>query len=245
MSNVQTVLEKLRREVAECLFLSNVATDPEKRQLFARVAEQIGGLASAVQSELAAEPARAIDAAGPMPANVIAIADHDKADAADLTLPAKPVKKSRHMRPWLVAAVLVAAAGGAFVLLRAEKDSLFPALEAKADPPQAPQQEAKETLAEFRSAEENKRKLLTQQLDVLAARIDHLEKAHAEVVPPAAAKGDAETSIEPETSRQTLIEPPAKHYTETRPARHRRASSSSSHRRRSGWQLFGATQFRF
>jgi hypothetical protein len=45
MSDVQRVLEKLRSEVAECLLVSNVATDPEKRELFARVAEHISGLA--------------------------------------------------------------------------------------------------------------------------------------------------------------------------------------------------------
>ena len=60
MSDIQSVLGKLRSEVAECLVLSNVASDPEKRQLFARVAEHISGLASAVQSELVTEPAKAM-----------------------------------------------------------------------------------------------------------------------------------------------------------------------------------------
>jgi len=91
-------------------------------------------------------------------------------------------------------------------------------------------------IAEFKSAEEDKRKLLTQQLDALAARIDNLEKAHAEDVTPAT-KRDAETTVEPTTTRETAT---------LRPRRHRKVSSANSRGRRQGWQLFGGTsQFRF
>ena len=254
MSEIQTVLEKLRREVAECLVLSNVATDPEKQQLFARVADRISGLASAVQSELVREPAKAIYVPDQKPIDVVPILDHEGVDTADSPiLPERPTKLLR-MRAWLVVAFLIAAAG-AFVLARTEKDPSLPALEAKVEPPPAPRQEvklpapqqdaklpapekdAKQVIAEFKSAEEDKRKLLTQQLDALAARIDNLEKAHAEDVTPATKRGDAETTVEPTTTRETAT---------LRPRRHRKVSSANSRGRRQGWQLFGGTsQFRF
>jgi hypothetical protein len=62
LKDIQTHLEKLRGEAAECLVLSNLATDPEKRQVFARLAEHITGLASAVQNEVAVEPANVVRA---------------------------------------------------------------------------------------------------------------------------------------------------------------------------------------
>ncbi|MGC2315210.1 MAG: hypothetical protein WA615_01740, partial [Bradyrhizobium sp.] len=63
MKDIQTHLEKLRSEAAQCLVASNLTTDPEKRQLFASVAEQITGLASAVQNAMAVESANVVRAA--------------------------------------------------------------------------------------------------------------------------------------------------------------------------------------
>jgi hypothetical protein len=93
MKDIQTLLEKLRREAAECLVLSNVAADPEKRQLFARFAEHITRLASAVQNEAALQPA-----------NVVRAAETAVVDQKQATY-------SRQMLPWFVVVILLAAAG--------------------------------------------------------------------------------------------------------------------------------------
>jgi hypothetical protein len=258
MSDVQSVLGKLRSEVAECLVVSNVATDPEKRQLFARVAEHLSGLASAVQSELVTEPAKAICVPDQRPADVIPILDHKRVGALESAIIPKGATKSLRMSAWLGVALLIAGAG-ALVLARAEKNSSFTALEAKIEPPPAPQEDAKQAIGEFRSAEEeDKRNVLSQQLELLAARIDNLEKARAEVER-STTKRDAETQaphkrnavsqqlgllaaridnlekahaeVEGPATRdvEPLLAPAAKHSTEAlRPSRHHRRVSSSS-----------------
>jgi hypothetical protein len=238
MSDVQRVLEKLRSEVAECLVVSNVATDPEKRQLFARVAEHISGLASAVQKELVV-PADVVEVVNQKPTNAIHGSESKEAKAANSIIVPNHATELLRMHPWLAVVVLLAAAG-AFVLIWAEKDSSFTALEAKVDPPQAPQEatnqaiaDLKQAIIEFRSAEDDKRKLLSQQLDALAARVDNLEKARAEIAEPTT-KLEAETVSEPTTKPEREI---------VRRSRHRKTSSS---RRSSGWGLFGGSpQWRF
>lgn len=185
MSDIQTQLEKLRREAAECLVLSNLAKEPEKQQLFARVAEHITGLAAAVQNELATQPANAVPAAKtPVAAQ-------------------KATTRSRQMLPWFVVVIFLAAAG-ALVWPRAEKAApsvaaleakAVPPLEAKAEPPQATQEDTKQTITNVPAAEEN-RKVLSEQLGALAARVDNLEKARAEIAEPET-KRDAETVRHP------------------------------------------------
>jgi hypothetical protein len=229
---------KLRGEVAECLVVSNVAADPEKRQLFARVAEHISGLASAVQNELVV-PADVVDVVNPKPTSVIHGSGSKEAKAANSSIVPKHATELLRMHPWLVVVVVLAAAG-AFVLIRAEKDSSFTALEAKVDPPQAPLEatnqaiaDLKQTIIEFRSAEDDKRRLLSQQLDALAARVDNLEKARAEIAEPT-------TKLEAETVSEATTKPRREMV---RRSRHRKATSS---RRGSAWGPFGGSpQWRF
>jgi hypothetical protein len=238
MSDVQRLLEKLRGEVAECLVVSNVAADPEKRQLFARVAEHISGLASAVQNELVV-PADVVDVVNPKPTSVIHGSGSKEAKAANSSIVPKHATELLRMHPWLVVVVVLAAAG-AFVLIRAEKDSSFTALEAKVDPPQAPLEatnqaiaDLKQTIIEFRSAEDDKRRLLSQQLDALTARVDNLEKARAEIAEPT-------TKLEAETVSEATTKPRREMV---RRSRHRKATSS---RRGSAWGPFGGSpQWRF
>jgi hypothetical protein len=171
---MQTHLEKLRREAAECLVLSNLATDPAKRELFARVAEHMTELASAVQKEVAGGPLNEVRAAD------TAVVDQ------------KQAARSRQLLPWFVVVVLLAAAG-AFVLAGAKKDpSSATVLEAKAEPPPTLQEDTNQAIAKFLSAEDEKRKALLEQLGALAARVDKLEKAHAEIAEPTT-KSDAGT----------------------------------------------------
>jgi hypothetical protein len=231
MSDIQRALEKLRGEVAECLVLSNLATDPQRRELFARVAEHITGLVSAAQNELAVEPA-----------NVVQAADLKKVDALDPPVPPRQ-RTTSHRIAWVSAVALAAAAGiataGAYVLASAEKGS-FTALEANIVSPPTPQEdtkqaiaELKQAIAEFRSAEEDKRELLSQELAALAARVAKFEKARAESVEPAIGRPP-----------ETILVPTIKRDLETlRQPVHRRTASSNSRRLRPGWGLFAPLRF--
>ena len=49
MQDMQTHLEKLRTEVAECELIRNLATDPNKRDLFDRLAALLWVLAAEVE----------------------------------------------------------------------------------------------------------------------------------------------------------------------------------------------------
>jgi hypothetical protein len=157
MKNIEMQLEELRSEAAGCLVLSNLTTDPERRKLFVRLAELITGLASAVQNDVAAEPTDVVPAADTAVVNQ------------------KQAIGSRQMPRWLVAVVLLAAAG-ALVWPRAE--------------------DTKQAIAKLQSAEEETRKTLSEQLGALAVRVDNLEKARAEIVEPTM-KRDAETARPP------------------------------------------------
>jgi len=219
MSNIQSVLKKLREEVGECRVVSNVATDPERRKLFTMVAERLTELASAVEHELATVPADGLGAAGQKPANMLVVADA----AAPVIV---QTKRSPRIHRWFLTAALLAsagllvAAGGAFVTRSGEKGLVSP-VEAKIVPPATPQQDTKEAIAEFQAAEENKRKILSKQLDALAARVDSFEAARAENV---------------EKARAEIVEPEAKSDgLKVRRARHRRAASTNSRTLRSGW----------
>lgn len=49
MKDMQVHLEKLRNDASECELISGLATDREKRELFARLAEHHRGLASELE----------------------------------------------------------------------------------------------------------------------------------------------------------------------------------------------------
>jgi uncharacterized protein YceH (UPF0502 family) len=54
MKDMHAHLEKLRADAAECALISNLATEPGKRELFARLAEHLAVLASEVERAIAA-----------------------------------------------------------------------------------------------------------------------------------------------------------------------------------------------
>ncbi len=233
MKELEIQLEKLRSEAAECRILSDVATDPEKRELFAKVGQHVAALVAGVEGALAAEPANVAPAAD----------DLEKTAGADRTFAdEKQATKPRGMLSFyaLLVVLVLTVAAGTLVWPHGEKNSSLsaqakteppPALSAqvKAEPPPAPQ-EGTPAMARFSPAEEEKLKLLLDQLGALVARLDNLERARAEAVEPAA-KGDP----------QTVSEPVAKRDVDTpRRQRHRRAVSSS----RSGWQLFSGAPIR-
>jgi hypothetical protein len=53
MKDMLAHLEKLRCDAAECALISNLATNPEKKELFARLAEHLTVLASEVERAIA------------------------------------------------------------------------------------------------------------------------------------------------------------------------------------------------
>jgi hypothetical protein len=54
MQDMRAQLEKLRTDAAECALIRDLATDPQKRALFTRLAEHLGTLASEVEAAMAA-----------------------------------------------------------------------------------------------------------------------------------------------------------------------------------------------
>jgi hypothetical protein len=53
MKDLLAKLEKLRADAAECSLIRDLATDSAKRELFGRLAEHLGMLATAVESTIA------------------------------------------------------------------------------------------------------------------------------------------------------------------------------------------------
>jgi hypothetical protein len=55
MQDLMAHLEKLRIDAEDCALISKLATDMQKRELFARLAEHLGALASEVERAIAAK----------------------------------------------------------------------------------------------------------------------------------------------------------------------------------------------
>lgn len=53
MQDMTAHLEKLRADAAECALIRDLATDPQKRELFTRLAEHLSTLASEVEAAIA------------------------------------------------------------------------------------------------------------------------------------------------------------------------------------------------
>jgi hypothetical protein len=55
MGDMQAHLEKLRCDAEECLLIGKLATDPQKKELFTRLAEHLTALASDVERTIVAK----------------------------------------------------------------------------------------------------------------------------------------------------------------------------------------------
>jgi hypothetical protein len=53
MKDIIAQAEKLRADSAECKLISDLATDPKKRELFLRLSEHLSVLASELEREIA------------------------------------------------------------------------------------------------------------------------------------------------------------------------------------------------
>ena len=58
MQDMKAHLEKLHADAAECALIRDLATDPEKRALFTRLAEHLSGLAGEVEAAIARQLGR-------------------------------------------------------------------------------------------------------------------------------------------------------------------------------------------
>jgi hypothetical protein len=56
VKDYQASLEKLRMDAAEAAIIRDLATDPTKREMFARLAEHLGRLADEVERAMANPP---------------------------------------------------------------------------------------------------------------------------------------------------------------------------------------------
>jgi hypothetical protein len=193
---MQDVLEKVRREAAECLLLSNVTTD-EKRELFAKLAGHLSDLAFEFEKTTATNRAELVHAADRHPS---AAKPEQMAGASQQQVP-----QPRRMLPWLLAIAFVAIAGAVIgTNHRAEQLSSVAAIQANPEPSVATDRSKPEPSAAPEASDDTKqrvaalqqslndiqqalkdlqeeRKLLSEQLGTLAARLDNLEKARAEV----------------------------------------------------------------
>jgi hypothetical protein len=52
MQDMKAHLEKLRTDAAECALIRDLATDPQKRELFTRLAEHLAALAREVEAAI-------------------------------------------------------------------------------------------------------------------------------------------------------------------------------------------------
>ena len=55
MQDMKAHLEKLRADAAECALIRDLATDPDKRELFTRLAEHLTTLAREIETVIAAK----------------------------------------------------------------------------------------------------------------------------------------------------------------------------------------------
>ncbi|SHN81866.1 hypothetical protein [Bradyrhizobium erythrophlei] len=64
MQDMKAHLEKLRADAAECALIRDLATDPDKRELFRRLAEHLTTLAGDIEAVIAAKLGGAEDQTG-------------------------------------------------------------------------------------------------------------------------------------------------------------------------------------
>jgi hypothetical protein len=56
MQDMKAHLDKLRADAAECALIRDLATDPQKRMLFTRLADHLSTLAGEVEAAIAGKP---------------------------------------------------------------------------------------------------------------------------------------------------------------------------------------------
>jgi hypothetical protein len=161
MKNLQMQLEQIREDTAECLLNSKLAANG-KSELFATLPENLDALALHVEETISANDER--------------------------------MARSRRVLLWSLAIVLTTIAGAAFFWANndIEKDSSPVAIaQSRPEPSPAPRTDGEAAIGLPISIYQEDRKILTEQLSALAARVEtlertlgNLEKARSEIAGP-------------------------------------------------------------
>jgi hypothetical protein len=172
MKEIQAHLDKIRSDAAECILLGALAPDG-KREVFARTAEHLNALASAVEKTIATYGV-----------DVARAENRDEAvavDSAGVPSQQQAARRPSHMLPWLLVVVLGLVIGGAFFWgNNAIKQYWFiTSLRSKNAPyPPAPLlDETKEGIATLLARKQGESIKLMEQLNSLVARVDNVERA--------------------------------------------------------------------
>jgi len=174
MNDIQTHLEKIRSDAAECVLLSNLVGDG-KGEVFARTAKHLSGLALEIEKTIAKNSADE-DPRG-QSVNMARAGDRQQAVATDIAKAPHPqAVRPRRMLPWLLVIVLGGIVGAFFWRDNPAKVRLLHTSQSKHEAPPAPEDPTKQARATL-SGEQADRKILTEQLSALAARVDHLATA--------------------------------------------------------------------
>jgi hypothetical protein len=188
MKDIQTHLDKIRSDAAECLLLSSLVTDG-KGEVFAKTAQHLNALASELEKTIATNSA---DKGARGDREYMSRAgDREEAVATDMTVVHQAARPRRTLA-WLLAVGLAGVVGTFFWANNPAKEYWsFPSLRSKQETSPTAQDEMKQAIAALLSREQGERKILMEQLSGLAARVDNLARAvdnlrttHAEIAGP-------------------------------------------------------------
>ena len=176
MNDIQTHLDKIRSDAAECVLLSNLVADG-KGEVFARTAKHLSALALEIEKTIATNSADKGTRGESV--NMARAGDREEAVATDIAAaPHQQAVRPRRTLPWLLVIVLGGIVGAFFWRDNPVKDYWFLyTLQSKHETSPAPEDQTKQAIATLLSGEQAERKILTEQLSALAARVDNLATA--------------------------------------------------------------------
>jgi BA14K-like protein len=175
MKDIQTHLDKIRSDAAECLLISTLVGDG-KREVFAKTAQHLNALASEVEKTIATNNAE-MSTRGESE-HMARAGDSEEPVVTDVPVAHHKQARPRRMLPWLLVVVVGGIVGAFLWASNPAKThwSLF-ALQSKHEAPPAPQDETKQAIAALLSGEQAERKILMEQVSGLGARLDDLARA--------------------------------------------------------------------
>jgi BA14K-like protein len=175
MKDIQTHLDKIRSDAAECLLLSTLVADG-KREVFAKTAEHLNALALEVEKTIATNGAE--DGARGESEHMARPGDSGEAVATDIAVAHHKQARSRQVLPWLLVVILGGIVGALSWANNPAKIhwSLITS-QSKHEMPPTPQDETKQAIASLLAGEQAERKILMEQLSWLGSRLDNLARA--------------------------------------------------------------------
>jgi len=176
MTEMQAQLDKIRSDAAECLVLSSLAKS-ERKEMFAKMAEHLNGLALELEKKIAVEGAHLPFVEHRSPEFITDLSPvRDEPAASNASSTAYQARRSRRLLPWLLVVVAALIIGVFFRTNENAKKLLsLLAVQSKQERPLLPQNDAKQV--RLLSNEERERSLIAEQLGALAARVGSFEKA--------------------------------------------------------------------